>query len=86
MGLLTSRSITVSELDESGQPTQKQRTRVDYGRRMLRALCNKAISTIVIRTSAAAIGVSIGEVESIHRDSGTCQCKESCCDRLDGDS
>jgi len=64
--LLTSRFITVSELDGSGQPTQKQSARVDHRRRVLRALCNKAVSTIVIRTSAAAMGVPVKGVASIH--------------------
>ena len=66
MESLTSRLIKVSVLSESGQPTQKQTARVDYRRRLLRALCNKTQSTTVIRTSAATVGMSIGEMESIH--------------------
>ena len=56
----------MSELDGSGQSTQKQGARVDYQIKWLRALCNRIQNTTVIRTSPATVEVSIEEAESIH--------------------
>jgi hypothetical protein len=51
--------MTVFVLDGSGQPTQKQGAGESYRRRLLRDLCNKIVSTIVISTSAAAMGCQL---------------------------
>jgi len=45
---------------------RKGRVRVDYRRALLRALCSKKESVIVISTSAMAVGVSVVEVALIH--------------------
>ena len=58
---LTSRLIIVSELNSSGQPTQKRGARVGYLRRRVLDLCNKTQNTTVIRTSAATVMTLVRE-------------------------
>ena len=62
---LTRKFIIVFELDWGGQPTQRRSVRVDYRLILVRALRNKAQNTTVIRTSPAAMEVSVMEVALI---------------------